>query len=121
MDEVECFGVDADVVRGCVAQPGLRIDSAAEMVMQVATLGHAGKKGAQGEGPAARACSMLAAVCCSGVATCECAGRKRSRRSKQQSQLREAARPESSFCATLRDGLARGVTSSERTATRTDY
>ena len=64
---------------------------------------------------------MLAAVCCSGVETCECAGRKTKQKGKQQSKLREAARPASGFRLVLRGGLARGVTSSERTATRTDY
>ncbi len=121
MDEVECFGVDADVVRGCVAQPGLRIDGAAKMVMQVATLGHPGKKGAQGEGAG---CSCLLHAGCRLLlrrGDLRIRRKKVKLKGKQQSQLREAARPESSFCATLRDGLARGVTSSERTATRTDY
>ena len=47
--EVERLRIDADVVRGGIAQPGLRVDGAGEMVVQVTTLGHAGKKSVQGE------------------------------------------------------------------------
>ena len=42
--EVERLRIDADVVCGGIAQPGLRIDCACEMIVQVTAFGHAGKK-----------------------------------------------------------------------------
>ena len=121
MNEVERFGVDADVVRGGIAQPGFRVDGAAEMVVQVTTLGHAGKKGVQGE---RAGCACLLHAGCGLLLRRDdlrMRGKKDKQKGKQQSKLREAASTESRFCAALKGGLARGVSSSERKATRTDY
>jgi hypothetical protein len=83
------------------------------MVVQIAALGHAGKKGAQGE--RARRASLLHAGC--GLlfrrAELRMRGKKLKQKEKQQSKLREAGpRTENSFPLELKGQVMLGVTSS---------
>jgi hypothetical protein len=109
------------VVRGGIAKPSLGIDGAAKMVVQVAALGHAGKKGVQGE--RARCACLLHAGCRLLLrrGDLRIRGKKLKQNGKQQSKLREAASAESSFRVAPRGRLTPVVSSPERTATRTDY
>jgi hypothetical protein len=89
--------------------------------VQVTALGHACKKGVQGE---RAGCACLLHAGCGLLlrrGDLRIGRKKMKQKAKQQSKLREAASAESSFRGAPRSGLTPAVSFPERTATRTDY
>jgi hypothetical protein len=90
MREVKVPGIDADMVVLGVKQKGLRIHSATEMIVQVASLGHAGEECVKRQWTS----GARLFHCCSGLLFRRggpCRSRKKlKQKNDRQSKLREA-------------------------------